>query len=92
MIPYGSYHDLSYRLVHRNVCWCVCVCVCVYSVLTRFRRFVIPWTVAHQAPRPLNSPGKNTGASPCMCIRVCMCLYTHTEFRLQTHSGNNVTL
>ena len=35
--------------------------VCVFSHFRRIWLFVIPWTVAHQAPRPWNFPGKNTG-------------------------------
>ena len=30
-------------------------------VLNRVQHFATPWTVARQAPRPWNSPGKNTG-------------------------------
>ena len=33
-------------------------CVCV---LSRLQLFETPWTTALQAPRPWNSPGKNTG-------------------------------
>ena len=36
----------------------VCVSVCVLSCV---QLFVTPWTVAHQAPCPGDSPGKNTG-------------------------------
>ena len=32
-----------------DVCVCVCVCVCVY-VLSHVQLFVVPWTIAHQAP------------------------------------------
>ena len=28
--------------------------------LSRVRLFTTPWTVAHQAPSPWNSPGENT--------------------------------
>ena len=34
---------------------------CVLSVFTRVRLLVTPWTVAHQAPLSMDSPGKNTG-------------------------------
>jgi len=40
---------------------CVCVCVCVCESLSRVQLFATPWTVARQAPLPMNSPGKNTG-------------------------------
>ena len=53
-------------------------------VLIRFSRvrlFVIPWTVAHQAPLSMDSPGKNTGVarpsssrSPNPGIRHSFCL------------------
>ena len=35
-----------------------------WAVLSRFScvwLFATPWTIAHQAPRPWDSPGKNTG-------------------------------
>ena len=34
---------------------------CMLSRLSCVRLFVTPWTVAHQAPLSMNSPGKNTG-------------------------------
>ena len=34
---------------------------CVPSLFTRAQLFVTPWTVAHQAPLSMGSPGKNTG-------------------------------
>ena len=37
---------------NRDVCVCVCVCVCVKS-LSHVWLFVTPWTVAHQAPLPV---------------------------------------
>ena len=33
----------------------------VVWLLSCVQLFVTPWTVAHQAPRPWVSPGKNTG-------------------------------
>ena len=42
------------------VCVCVCVCVCVL-VVTSVRLFPTLWTVAHQAPLSVESPGRNTG-------------------------------
>ena len=44
-----------------SVCVCVCVCVCVYYSLSCVQPFVIPYTVACQAPLSWNPPGKNTG-------------------------------
>ena len=40
------------QLDNIRVCVCVCVCVCVGGVLSCsvVSVFVIPWTVAHQAP------------------------------------------
>ena len=33
------------------MCVCVCVCVCVCALtLSHVQHFVIPWTIAHQAP------------------------------------------
>ena len=48
------------------VCVCVCVCVCVHAhvhahLLGCVWLFVAPWTIAHQAPRSMGFPGKNTG-------------------------------
>ena len=43
------------------VCVCVCVCVCVYQSLCHILLFETPWTVGHQAPLSMDSPGKNTG-------------------------------
>ena len=34
-------------------CVCVCVCVCVYQLLSRVLLFVTSWTVARQAPLPI---------------------------------------
>ena len=34
--------------------------VCKHLTLYESRLFVTPWTVAHQAPLSMNSPGKNT--------------------------------
>ena len=45
-------------LIFMRVCVCVCVCV-----LNRFRciwLFVTLWTIAHQAPLSMGSPGMNT--------------------------------
>ena len=35
--------------------------VCVLSCLSHVCLFVTPWTVAHQAPRSMEFPDKNTG-------------------------------
>ena len=34
---------------------------CVWSCFSHVRLFATPWTVAHQAPLPMDSAGKNTG-------------------------------
>ena len=39
----------------------VFLAVCVLNHFSRVRLFVIPWTVAHQAPLSVGSSGKNTG-------------------------------
>ena len=36
-------------------------CVCVLICFSRVRLFETLWTVVYQAPRPWDSPGKNTG-------------------------------
>ena len=43
------------------VCVCVCVCVCVF-VLSLIWLLAAPWTVAHQAPLPMEFSRQNTGA------------------------------
>ena len=43
------------------------------SRFSRVRFCVTPWTTAHQAPRPWDSPGKNTGVGchlPLQCVKV----------------------
>ena len=37
-------------VLYMLLCVCVCVCVCVFSFSVISDSFVIPWTVAHQAP------------------------------------------
>ena len=37
------------------------------KLLSRVRLFATPWTVAHQALSPWDSPGKNTGVG-CHCL------------------------
>ena len=37
------------------------LCVCRPSCFSRARLFETLWTIAHQAPCPWDSPGKNTG-------------------------------
>ena len=39
----------------------VYVCACVLSCFSCVQLFVTLWTVAHQAPLSMDSPGKNTG-------------------------------
>ena len=50
-------------------------------LLSRFSRVQLcatPQTAAHQAPRPWDSPGKNTGAG-CHCLLQCMKVKTDSE-------------
>ena len=37
------------------------VCVCMLNHFSRVQLFVTPWTVTHQAPLSMGSPGKNNG-------------------------------
>ena len=54
-------YQLSYQLSQRPSIWCeftvccVCVCVCEHSG-TQSCLFVIPWTIAHQAPLSVGFP------------------------------------
>ena len=45
---------------------CECVCVCVCETLSRVQLFANPWTVAHQAPQPMEFPKQEqrSGYSP----------------------------
>ena len=54
-----THRDQVLICLSRSLCVCVCVCVCVSRSVVSDS--AIPQTVAHQAPRPWNSPGKNTG-------------------------------
>ena len=50
MTPLHSHLDPSLHV-------CVCVCVCVFTEwLSRVWLFVIPWTIAHQAPLSMGLP------------------------------------
>ena len=48
------------------------------SHFSRVRLCVTPWTAAHQAPRPWDSPGKNTGVS-CHFLLQCMKVKSQSE-------------
>jgi len=48
------------------------------SHFSRARLCVTPQTAAHQAPRPWDSPGKNTGVG-CHCLLQCMKVKSETE-------------
>ena len=37
------------------------LCLCVLNRFSHVQLCATPWTVAHQAPRPWDSPGKNIG-------------------------------
>ena len=46
--------------------------------LSHVRLFETPWTAAHQAPRPWDSPGKNTGVG-CNFLLQCMKVKSQSE-------------
>ena len=48
------------------------------SRFSRVRLCATPWTVAHQAPRPWDSPGKNTGVG-CHFLLQCMKVKSESE-------------
>ena len=48
------------------------------ELLSHVRLFVTPWTVARQAPRPWNSPGKNSGVG-CHFLLQCMKVKNESE-------------
>ena len=48
------------------------------SHFSRVRLCATPWTVAHQAPRPWDSPGKNTGVG-CHFLLQCMKVKSESE-------------
>ena len=48
------------------------------SRFSRVRLFVTPQTAAHQAPRPCDSPGKNTGVG-CHFLLQCMKVKSESE-------------
>ena len=48
------------------------------SHFSRVRLYAIPQTAAHQAPRPWDSPGKNTGVG-CHFLLQCMKLKSESE-------------
>ena len=60
---------------------CVCVCMLLLLLLSRFshvRLCATPYMAAHQAPRPWDSPGKNTGVS-CHFLLQCMKVKSESE-------------
>ena len=48
------------------------------SLFSRVRLCATQWTAAHQAPRPWDSPGKNTGVG-CHCLLQCMKVKSESE-------------
>ena len=48
------------------------------SQFSRVRLCATPWTAAHQAPRPWDSPGKNTGVG-CHFLLQCMKVTSESE-------------
>ena len=51
------------------------------SHFSRVRLCATPWTAAHQAPRPWDSPGKNTGVG-CHFLLQCMKVKSESEVAL----------
>ena len=52
----GKYENFPYAVWPRT-----CMNVCMVFSFSRFHLFTTPWTVAHQVPLSMDSPGKNTG-------------------------------
>ena len=52
-------HDLATKQQQSYIYLCVCVCMHAQS-WSHAWLFATPWTIAHQAPSPWDSPGKNT--------------------------------
>ena len=52
----GKYENFPYAVWPRT-----CMHVCMVFSFSRFHLFTTPWTVAHQVPLSMDSPGKNTG-------------------------------
>ena len=52
-----------------------CCCCCRFN---RVRLWATPWTAAHQASRPWDSPGKNTGVA-CHFLLQCMKMKSESE-------------
>ena len=52
--------------------------ICMLSCFSRVRLCVTPQTAAHQAPRPWDSPGKNTGVG-CHFLLQCMKVKSESE-------------
>ena len=47
----------------------LCMCACILNCFSHVRLHVTLWTAAHQAPRPWDSPGKNTGVGCCALLQ-----------------------
>ena len=83
-----SFHVFYWSEQYRNRWWWGIMRIPVFWVradllllLSRFSRVwlcVTPWTAAHQAPRPWDSPGKNTGVG-CLCLLRCMKVKIESE-------------
>ena len=53
--------------------------------LSRVRLFVTLWTIAHQAPQSMDSPGKNTGVGCHFLLQE----YTEELYKKELHDPDN---
>ena len=83
----GAYMNINFHSSGINapniqlLCPKVSVCLALFSSvqsLSRVRLCVTPWTAAHQAPRPWESPGKNTGMG-CHFLLQCVKVKSESE-------------
>ena len=79
--PLGNGNSLQYSCLGtpmgRGV-WRATVLLLLLSRFSRVQLCATPWTSAHQAPRPWDSPGKNTGVG-CHFLLQCMNVKSESE-------------